>query len=816
MLRTPSRGRSFFKKGGKEADLPKTAPTTPEDEDPGVTIMAQEIDPTTLSTHVLQQIVGKKTPASPSVGEHRSYSSQSGKHREEKKEDDSPVESEPTPDDVVSKTLNYFDDMCKMSKVDENGEGFDEPPKPYLLLNHIAGFDDLTTTSPSLPSETTANESSAAPFSKDTATTTTNLKRSSTAHNHENFEVVLDPESMIKESSQKQKNRFLPFKKKSESPQAKDEEAELKESFDRLLNGTEKLDKDERSKARKMTSKSRAVSDEEPKEEEPTVLEDLNDILCGTGDDEKTESDEKNASAITAEDEENIKSLQEMVPVKTVVTKKDSQKGVRSIGRRLKKFKNTAFFLGKKGSKKSKASGQGKADAKPAISPDEVTLNVDANGIPLKPKQTWKSVLDPNTGRTYYYHRKTRETTWVKPEALTRYEIAFQKYVEARVAMQPNETAKEEQKAVDESKPEEKATTAATTSESESKPVEKKSDAKPAPAVEKKVRAPIVKETKKDAPSTKARGITPKPVETAVKEPQTIKEEEPFDEEAPFDVTGPKDNAEGLLFLPRSPPRFGRTMTHASKASARSSLTERTEKIRNTGKDKVSSFNAISETSSSYRVPSRVPVIRERQLVVEDLTESRLSAESYDRRGRVLRGRAREIEPAPETYDGDMDTDDYGTSGYDNDTYGTDSVSALSENDTDFLNRKDNFDQARKRALDAAIESEDWDLAAALSDGMRAGNAPRGGYEKSHGSWNQSELDKFIANNDWTAVKNYIAKMREQSKQELAKAPPANKKIGSRSQTQHSTEEYLSESSSSGSESSYDDDGASSASESEF
>ena len=69
---------------------------------------------------------------------------------------------------------------------------------------------------------------------------------------------------------------------------------------------------------------------EQPKEEEPTVLEDLNDILCGTGDDEKTESDEKNASAITAEDEENIKSLQEMVPVKTVVTKKDSQKGVRA------------------------------------------------------------------------------------------------------------------------------------------------------------------------------------------------------------------------------------------------------------------------------------------------------------------------------------------------------------------------------------------------------------------------------------------------------------------------------------------------------
>lgn len=27
----------------------------------------------------------------------------------------------------------------------------------------------------------------------------------------------------------------------------------------------------------------------------------------------------------------------------------------------------------------------------------------------------WKSVLDPTTKRTYWYHRKTRETTWTKP-----------------------------------------------------------------------------------------------------------------------------------------------------------------------------------------------------------------------------------------------------------------------------------------------------------------------------------------------------------------------------------------------------------------
>jgi hypothetical protein len=201
--------------------------------------------------------------------------------------------------------------------------------------------------------------------------------------------------------------------------------------------------------------------------------------------------------------------------------------------------------------------------------------------------------------------------------------------------------------------------------------------------------------------------------------------------------------------------------------------------------------------------------------MVEELTDSRISAESYEgngeRRGRIVRGRAKERTEVLKThndtvYDGDNETDDgNGTSAYENDTYGTDSVSALSENDADFFHRRDNFEQARRRALDDAIEREDWDLAAALSEGMRAANLP-GGYEKAHTSWNQSELDKFIANNDWSAVKSYIARMREMSKTK-SRGPTernsANKNIGARSQLQH--KDLMSESSwTSGSESSYE------------
>jgi hypothetical protein len=39
-----------------------------------------------------------------------------------------------------------------------------------------------------------------------------------------------------------------------------------------------------------------------------------------------------------------------------------------------------------------------------------------------KPKPTWKAVVDPHSGRTYYYHRKTRKTTWRKPEELKKLE----------------------------------------------------------------------------------------------------------------------------------------------------------------------------------------------------------------------------------------------------------------------------------------------------------------------------------------------------------------------------------------------------------
>jgi len=539
--------------------------------------------------------------------------------------------------------------------------------------------------------------------------------------------------------------------------------------------------------------------------------------------------------------------------------KKLTQSRTASLGRRLKKIQKSAYFKSnKKGSKNSKVSNSSKRANEVNSNFVEHSTSVanlgsvatekrttPATDLSKKPKMIWKAVVDPNSGKTYYYHRKTRETTWTKPDAFERYEVAHKRWLDAIAGMQSsNATARVEMKK-EETKVEESAPTSSTVSSNE---VEKNGKTNAAdtlrastPPAEKNKTNPQsvspIKEAKEQDPTTDKK-IIPGESSQKSEEKETIqpteKIKQPFDESKPFDESTPfdeplTDKGPGLLFLPRSPARFGRTMTYTSKASARSALTDRTEKIRNTGKGKFSSINPINENISTAtsissfhdterhdlgrgrlsanRVPSRVPVHRERQLMVEELTDARLSAESYEgnageKRGRIVRGRAREVEPTPEVlYDGDNDTfEDYGTSTFDNETYGTDSVSALSENDTDFLSRRDNFDQARRRALDAAIEIEDWDLAAALSDGMRAVNLP-GGYEKAHSSWNQSELDKFIANNDWSAVKSYIARMREQSKKEQGnrassrkgQASSANKRVGSRSQIQH--REMMSESS---------------------
>jgi len=924
------------KQDNNEVEIAKTAPDTPE-EDNGVTVFAHEIDPAKelLSPLILQQVPSPLR--GDNVPDFAKTSAVKGEDKEEEKKEEDPSDpADQTEVDVVSKTLHFFEDFCTLPQMPQITSDSGEQAE---LLPDTATYDDNTTTpSQSLPSVTTGNTSfdpstrdpsTRDPSTRDLSTLDPSTRvpstrdppgnlgsSAATAHDHENFEVVLDPLSTkeerknVKEQRGNRWNRISKSLATSLSSQKKEknqsmvgdkqtdkeiDEAPLDEEIGRLVGVTESEEQnpDHSKEAKTSTSVAgpkvlakkiwksckkipnalhkgeqthqphRAEVDNEaavarsfeeqeflqkgsPKDGVEPILEE-----SGNVDNNKVLNNHKGQQAHMAknwgtilEEQRRLRNEGQSVEASSSNANNGSQRRRSSLSRRLKKIQKSAYFMSSKKGTKKNAKAESKANPISSVA-TPASLNSDkslaSNSELQKPKLIWKSVVDPNSGRTYYYHRKTRETTWTKPDALKQYEVDYKKWLDA-TALRTNESALNDTNKEVASK-EENTLNSINRTISDSKRVRSNDSGKNGKGESADVQlsenssmipiqmsdSPVKEATKQDS-NTKQKDATAESVsreKVAEKggEMNTEMEEikQPFDESKPFDEATPfdeplADSGPGLLFLPRSPARFGRTMTYMSKASARSALTDRTEKVRNTGKGKFSSINPINENSSSsfhdsYRVPSRVPVHRERQLMVEELTDARLSAESYEgnageRRGRIVRGRAREVEPTPAAqYDADNEnTDDYGTSGYDNDTYGTDSVSALSENDTDFLSRRDNFDQARKRALDAAIEIEDWDLAAALSDGMRAVNLP-GGYEKAHSSWNQSELDKFIANNDWSAVKSYIAKMREQSKKEQGnevsskkgQASPANKRVGSRSQIQH--RDVMSESSWSGSES---------------
>jgi hypothetical protein len=564
---------------------------------------------------------------------------------------------------------------------------------------------------------------------------------------------------------------------------------------------------------------------------------------------------------------------------------------------------------------------------------NQIALNKGSTEQSKKEKPLWKAVIDPNTGRTYYYHRKTRETTWTKPPDVARAEKESAKAskfprtkaptiavaeslvstINASIAVPVHASGvlraldvvpEKSPSAVPElpvMAPVQEVTISPSNAPAEVQvalaPQVAATMAEPAEEAKlyenygQEVQDTMIDksefndgwETKKEInrlltclqPPDKG-SVDELMKEYAGNEDQLLRrlrdlvETKPFDEpfldeppvveeDVPKSILNPSTWRHGVAFNTRS--RTATTAASRNSATTRSSnKTDRTEKVRNTyrGRDvidpikenKVSLDSSISEfcedTSLSTGlgpglqspVPEKVPTIaRRRELKVEEFTGSRVVPETYDASGRIVRGRLSTGAGEKKAEHPLLEQEDQYHG--DNDTYGTDSVSALSENDVDFANRKENFEHARRRALDDAIEREDWELAAALSEGMRPSS---GDYTMEQSTWTQSEMDKFISQNDWGAVSGIIAQLREGKKpsgprpgqtpksfeadglvssdtsQSVLRAPSQGRKnhnkdksllkdsslqkrIGSRSQLQHG--EILSESSWT-SESSYD------------
>jgi len=389
----------------------------------------------------------------------------------------------------------------------------------------------------------------------------------------------------------------------------------------------------------------------------------------------------------------------------------------------------------------------------------------DKNGSSSKKseKPMWKAVVDKNTGKTYYYHRKTRETTWQKPND--------EEIVHASEKKGRNE--KEIQAML-----------------------RSKEDSEPEEVWEKKKEIARMLTTMAPPNGTSVERLVTQfkgKEDQLLSQLRDLKESKPFDEPltGPNDKLGDKLNTE--MVLEEETPLV-RTRTAASiysGFSGKSRISDKTEQIKNTSKragtgglpraatagSQTTSISSPGEqhpskVSSPERIPKNIPVPRTRELNVEEFTTSdriyrtRRSNKPVGSIGQPsLRTPPRPYHSAvnDNNYFGDNEFNDK-----DNHSYATDSISALSDADLSSLtDRKEQVVDVRRRALDRAIAQEDWELAAHLSESLRtSSNYKSSGVKREiPREWAQSEVDRSILENDWDAVTAYIAQVRTKAEE---------------------------------------------------
>jgi hypothetical protein len=469
-----------------------------------------------------------------------------------------------------------------------------------------------------------------------------------------------------------------------------------------------------------------------------------------------------------------------------------------------------------------------------------------------KTKPLWKATVDESTGLTYYYHRLTRQTTWTKPDDFGELlppsqdeEDEIEKIVlgEGVLAAKRREIMESLRKQ--------------TSRDFDPEVWKTKND----------IVNILTTMTPPDGDSVERLMKTYEGnEETLLTNLRDLSDSRPFDEPirnvstgSPNDVSKFEDSSPARVSFDAEESSPARSSFDAEDLSpARSSfegkrtrsgavsylsgysgitkLSEQTEVIRNTADPTRPTLDAYSGTDGSNsddhglgeaispaRIPSKIPVPRSRELQVEEFTtsEGRVKAETFAGSGYIRSPRKNhspedEEEPEPSFFsvfdlspylgdnDDTTDVDTIEDTITDTASIPTSAISGLSEAHSasdEFEKRKK--DGARRRALDEAIAKEDWDLAADLSEGLRANTKSKTSRRKVPKEWTQSELDKFISENDWDAVANYIAHVRNSAKtteasskrndtasptsaqRKLIGPPNPKKRFGALSQLQH-------------------------------
>jgi len=391
-------------------------------------------------------------------------------------------------------------------------------------------------------------------------------------------------------------------------------------------------------------------------------------------------------------------------------------------------------------------------------------------------KDQWKEVVDKKTGRSYYYHRGTRETTWTRPPEDQIYKKVVDTFREINTGVKNLlESAKEESDPQSRTKKEQLA------------------------EMLDKVAPPNAKSV--DRLVTEYDGRE----DVLIKQLKSLSESRPFDE--------PVTKAKPLIRSQTSHTLKTGTASIYSNVSGRTGkMSEMTPQIKNTSSSK--RLNVISQpitednseglgdtlTSSPARsirsIPSNVPIPRRRELRVEEFSSDRKLAETFD--SRRTKVRARNVPPrAPKQNDVRVDSAYLGDNELtdldrDNESQAESAVSALSEPEQPDSSSKlgSNYD-TKRRQLNEAIANEKWDVAAKLSEDLRSMKVS----STSHTSQQRknrlpNDLDRFIASNNWDAVAGYISKVR--STQQNGQPKIGSNRLSQRSPSNRAHSEYRS------------------------
>ena len=395
-----------------------------------------------------------------------------------------------------------------------------------------------------------------------------------------------------------------------------------------------------------------------------------------------------------------------------------------------------------------------------------------------KSKPQWKAAIDPVTGKTYYYHKKTRETTWAEPPD---WDISPLKGTpngnttkggcdgdEIDRAMQSNAS------------PNCTITAAAAVLDIVDKPYEEKTE--------------NVDRMMSDITANEDANI-----DNNFQENEGDIEDDEFPSNLP-DLTDSKpfDELGGDAEYPDDERKDEKSMATArtrtttsiysgfsSRFSTKSRISEVTQPIKNLSSSKPNIDVSHASISTKHddlpvveellhrdrrqtRIPKNIPVPRLRELNVEEFTTRDRDFKTRTNRLPKLARSTGDYTGVQPTYsltnaniNGVGETDDADADKSTVSYAATDSISALSEADLSFVDRKEAYDDARRRALDRAIAQEDWDLAAKLSESMRKTlKSTNRGNRAFPSEWVQSEMDRFISENDWDAVTAYIAQVR--------------------------------------------------------